>query len=766
MVLLAFFCASNLSAQPVGIANNNIAWTSQSSNSGSSMPCGGGDVGLNVWTENGDILFYIGRSGSFDEHNTLLKHGRVRLSLSPNPFSKDFRQELTLQDGRVKISGNDNALRTEVTLWVDVFKPVIHVAVNSSRPVQARATFESWRYRDRPVKGRANNGTSYKWAPQGEIITYKDSINFIANGIEFYHRNRPQSIFNVTVKQQGLDSISHRLFNPLRDLTIGGRIEGRGMKPAGIAEGKYLDTDFKGWSLQSSRASRTHELTVYLHTAQAPGQQMWKQGLDSLIKQANKTAATASKQSINWWQNFWNRSFIFIQPGERADSSAAWQVGRNYQLMRYMLGCNLTGSYPTKSNGGLFTYDPAQTDSALAFTPDYRTWGGGTFTAQNQRLVYFPMLKSGDLDLMKPQFDFYNSILRNAEFRTAAYWGHKGASFSEQMENFGLPNPSEYGWKRPADYDRGMEYNAWLEYEWDTVLEFCWMILETRRYGGKDISQYLSLIKSSLLFFDEHYQYLAKNRGSKNLDGNGQLVIYPGSAAETYKMAYNPSSTVSGLKTVLTGLLSLEGSYLDSTERKYFSAMLSRIPPISFATFGGKTTIAPARLWERINNTESPQLYPVFPWGIYGVGKPGLDTARNTYLYDTNVVKFKSHVGWKQDNIFAARLGLTEEAVRLNTLKLKNSGRRFPAFWGPGYDWTPDQNWGGAGMIGLQEMLLQTDGKRIMLFPAWPKEWDVHFKLHAPYNTTVEASLKQGKIEWMKVLPKEREQDVLNLYLN
>jgi hypothetical protein len=35
-------------------------------------------------------------------------------------------------------------------------------------------------------------------------------------------------------------------------------------------------------------------------------------------------------------------------------------------------------------------------------------------------------------------------------------------------------------------------------------------------------------------------------------------------------------------------------------------------------------------------------------------------------------------------------------------------------------------------MIGLQEMLLQTNGDSLLLFPAWPKEWDVTFKLHAP----------------------------------
>ena len=97
-------------------------------------------------------------------------------------------------------------------------------------------------------------------------------------------------------------------------------------------------------------------------------------------------------------------------------------------------------------------------------------------------------------------------------------------------------------------------------------------------------------------------------------------------------------------------------------------------------------------------------------------------------------------------------------------MKLKNSGRRFPAFWGPGFDWIPDHNWGGSGMIGLQEMLLQTDDKKIYLFPAWPKNWDVHFKLHAPYKTTVEGIVKNGKAEIIKVTPESRRVDIINMY--
>jgi hypothetical protein len=171
--------------------------------------------------------------------------------------------------------------------------------------------------------------------------------------------------------------------------------------------------------------------------------------------------------------------------------------------------------------------------------------------------------------------------------------------------------------------------------------------------------------------------------------------------------------------------------------------------------------IAPAKSWERVNNTEVPQLYPVFPWRVFGVGKDSLEIARNTYFYDPDVVKFRSHVGWKQDNIFAACLGLTDEAKRLNSLKLADGPHRFPAFWGPGFDWTPDHNWGGSGMIGLQEMLLQTtDDGKILLFPAWPANWDVHFKLYAPQQTTVEIELKDGRIIKLDVKPLSRIKDL------
>jgi hypothetical protein len=353
------------------------------------------------------------------------------------------------------------------------------------------------------------------------------------------------------------------------------------------------------------------------------------------------------------------------------------------------------------------------------------------------------MLKNGDFDLLRPQLDFYLNIYKNAEERSRLYWGHEGACLTEQIENYGLPCYPEYGTKRPAGFDPGMERNAWLEYEWDTCLEFCMMALEAHRYNGMDISAYIPMIRSCLRFFDEHYQYLANQRGAKKLDGNGKLVLYPGSGGETFKGAYNSTSTIAALQTVAKAM----GD----------SVLLSRLPDITIKD----GMIAPALHYERVQNTETMQLYPVFPWRMYGVGRPDIEIARNTYWNDSLAVKFRSHVGWKQDIIWAACLGLTEEAASLAKQKMANGPYRFPAFWGPGFDWSPDHNWGGSGMIGMQEMLLQEVNDKLYIFPAWPKTWNVRFKLCASRSTTVEAEMKGGQVVNVKVTPKERQQDVV-----
>ena len=763
-LIICLFSFGIAKASQKGLDNYNIVWNSPSANSLESMPCGGGDIGMNVWVEDGDLLIYISRSGTFDELNSFPKLGRIRITMSPNPLENPdhFHQELKLKEGYVEIKARKNGTETTINIWADVFNPVSHIDVTSNVPTKLYAAYEGWRFKERVLsKPETEVCRTYMNAPVKAVVKC-DTVKFDGTGVLFYHRNAGESAFDLAIKQQKLEPIKGQFWNPINKLTFGGRLFAPNMIPAGNTQGKYASTDYKGWQLCSINPSRKHNIKVVMHTAYAESIDEWLQELSETEKKIIANEKSIRKATLKWWNDFWDRSYIFIDNDIPDPKNEKWQVGRNYQVFRYQLACNAYGSYPTKFNGGLFTTDPEYINKSFNYSPDFRKWGGGSFTAQNQRLVYWPMLKSGDFDMMKSQFDFYNNMLNNAELRSMHYWGHQGACFTEQIENFGLPVGFEYSWKRPEDFDPGVQYNAWIEYQWDTVLEFCMMIIDTYFYNGTNISKYLPLIESCLKFYDEHYQYLSLKRTPKALDAQGKLVLYPSTALETYKMATNPITTVTALKCVSQAMLDLPKEYLTKDQREYIESFRKRIPDdIYYRVQNGKKTFSPAKSWERINNTEFPQLYTVFPWGIHGIGKEELDIARNTWYYGNDVPQQKGVISWQQNAIFCAKLGLKKEAAELTIQKMKDSGRRFPTWWGPGYDWTPDHNWGGSGMIGLQEMIMQCDGNNIYIGAGLPDDWNVKFKLCAPQNTIIEGHISKGKVIDLIVTPEYRKKDVI-----
>ncbi|UAK23197.1 DUF5703 domain-containing protein [Sphingomonas nostoxanthinifaciens] len=295
------------------IATYNPVWTSPSDNAGASMPCGAGDIGLNVWVEGDDILFYIARSGAFDETNSYLKLGRVRLRLDPSPFAsgKPFRQELRLLDGEIEISCNG----VSVTIWADAEAPVVHVACESAAPVSLTATFESWRTADRDyLPTEMSMHRSYDGAP----VTprqYADATGFADGGVVSLHRNRDEgTVFDLLVEQQGMGAVRDQLWNPLSGLTFGTSMRGDGLVPAGQTNGRYASTDFTGWTLASAKPQRTHALRLYCHVAQAATREDWLVGLRRLAA-ADVGAAASRARSRRWWRAFWSRSYIMIEPG-------------------------------------------------------------------------------------------------------------------------------------------------------------------------------------------------------------------------------------------------------------------------------------------------------------------------------------------------------------------------------------------------------------------------------------------------------------------
>jgi hypothetical protein len=304
----------------------------------------------------------------------------------------------------------------------------------------------------------------------------------------------------------------------------------------------------------------------------------------------------------------------------------------------------------------------------------------------------------------------------------------------------------------------------WSRADMSTISEFADMILQANIYSGYNVEPYLDFIEYQLAWFDKYYTKKMQERTPwplTGLYGNQSLVVYPGSGAETYKESYNAVSTIAGLRKVLEDLLKV-GSF-KLKDRAYYTTYLTRIPATQLRQQQGQTCISPAEAYTRVQNSEIPQLYTVFPWPEYGLGLPNLTYAINTYLYDTETQEFHGNNGWKQDVIWLARMGLTANATAMTEERYAPSVVcKFPTFKGPNFDWTPDLNHYGAAAIGLQEQLMQTFvGNDIRLLGAWPEHWDARFKLYAPHNTTVEGEVRAGKMEMLTVFPEARKKDII-----
>ena len=764
-LLIAAFSVFSLSAQKPKLGQYNVVWKTQSKNSSESMPVGGHDIGCNVWVENGSIYYYFGRSNSFDENNALLKSGRIKIDIDPNPFV-DFRQELKLSNGTVQISGENGDLKVKTRLWVEPERPFIHFEIESNKEVLVNAEYQNWRAKKTPIGSRWVV-PSYIDYPGNDIFWYPDSVGLQGDKITFYHQNNNDDlVIDKEINQQDLASLRSSIWNPLKDFIFGGVIHGTDMKLTGTASGKYLDVPYNSVKFKSVQKTKQCRIDILLQSAYKSAPKDFKNGMLAVKfpdpGEIKKNFALHQK----WWNEFWDKSWITINTDAPNPADSVWQAGRNYNIFRYQMACNSKGEYPTKFNGGLFTFDPVFTNKDFKNeNPDFRAWGGGVMTAQNQRLLYWPLLKTGDFSFMPQQFDFYRRALPNAELRTKHYWGLEGCCFTDQMNQAGIVCGREYGWNRSEKIENGIQWSPYHEFYFTSQLEFSYMILEYYRFSKMDISPYMPFIKSAVRFFDQQYRYRAKLHFKQEFSGDGKYILYPCMASETYSgNVKNPSDVIAALTVLTRELQSLPANYVTSEEKESYRLMGSRLPEMPIRTMNGVQVISPAETWDKIINQELPQLYPVFPWGLFGLGKPKLDLAVNTWYHGVDKPIQKNFISWHQDAIFCARLGLTKEAAAITIKKLKDSQRRFPTFWGPGHDWTPDHNWGGSGMIGLQEMLMQTSGDQIMLFPAWPKDWNVDFKLHAPKNTTVECSLKNGEITRLKVIPESRSKDLI-LYL-
>jgi alpha-L-fucosidase 2 len=449
------------------------------------------------------------------------------------------------------------------------------------------------------------------------------------------------------------------------------------------------------------------------------------------------------KNHVKYWNQFWNKSYISLSGSEDAE-----RLSKAYTLQRFLFASAGRGKYPIKFNGSIFTVDSC--DKKQNYDADYRMWGG-PYWNQNTRLIYWPMLVSGDLDLMKSFFDMYLNALPFSKAYTKSLYHHSGAFFPETFYFWGSYTMDNFGWKTDAKEFKHTQ-NQYIRYHFQGSLETLAMMLDYYSFShdAKFAEEYIvPFAKEIIEFYEVHYPK----------DKQGKIYIYPSQALETYWDIANPTTDISGLNWDLTKLMDLPKNIVDSNMKERFKKLLSEIPAIPMGLKNGKKIILPCEsIPEKITNSENPELYSVFPYRIYGIDKPDLDIALNTF-YNS---KYPFARCWQHTDVIAAYLGVTDSVKNnlLHRLDYNHPNARLQVFWGAGMDWCPDEDHGGNLMIALQAMLLQYDNDKISILPAFPKEWNVDFKLNAPNKTNVTVSFKNGKLEKLEVYPKSRKKDI------
>lgn len=720
-------CGESLAAAPQSDVDAcNVVWTTPSADASGSMPIGNGEVGLNVWVEpSGELLFYISRTDSWSECNRLLKLSRVRVQLSPNPFAagQAFRQELKLRDGQIVVHAGDTTLK----VFVDAEAPVIYVSGHSDTARSVTATFEDWRTAKRVLKGEElTSSWTMQAAPEGiEVWESADVVaNSPADAVLAYHRNA-YSVVPLTLKHQGLETLADKVRDPLVNRTFGVRMEGKGLVASATNR------------LRSVQPAKDFSLSIAAHTAQCASPADWEKGIARPL-----AVEEAAQRTADWWKAFWDRSWITVGGDDKLEGKA--NVTQAYVLQRWITACAGRGQYPIKFNGSIFTVDPKYAGGP-DFNADWRKWGD-CYWWQNTRLPYFPMIARGDFDECESLFRMYRDALPLCEARAKLYHNAAGAYFPETMTIFGTYSNKDYGWDR-AGHEPNEVLSPWWQYAWQQGLELTALMLDYYETTGDEKfrnEQLIPMANAVLRYYDTRFQR----------DAAGKLVISPTQSVETYwQDVVNDTPSVAGLNDVCERLLRLPASAAD---REFWKRMLAATPKVP--TKNGR--IQPAEKFNpKRTNVENPELYALWPFRVFGVGRPNLPLAVDTFRKRQE----KASIGWQYDGQGAAIVGLANEAKDILLGKIGNSNPkfRFPVMWGPNYDWLPDQDHGSNVMLTLQMMVMQTDGDHIYLLPAWPKEWSVSFKLHAPHKTVVEGVYRDGKLQKLTVTPAEREKDIV-----
>ena len=265
LLLLCIAGVTNAKGQTF-VEKNDVIWTGLGTDENSSMPLGNGDLALNVWTEkSGDIVLLLAKTDSWSENGQLLKLGRVRVKLTPNPFagSDVVEQTLKLESGEVRLQSGKNIAQ----IWVDANHPVVHVQVNTEQPTQIEARAEIWRTEEYHLDPKGVGAAGFfEWGSPDGLTFEPDTVLPAQHDVVSWCHFNTHSIYPIVFEREHLAALLPKYPDPLLH-----RCFGIAMKADGLQS-----TDNQ--TLKSTQPTRSLQLELHALTRQVETPDAWRVG--------------------------------------------------------------------------------------------------------------------------------------------------------------------------------------------------------------------------------------------------------------------------------------------------------------------------------------------------------------------------------------------------------------------------------------------------------------------------------------------------------
>lgn len=662
------------------------------------MPIGTGKTGAIVFVPDEGICLQVSHGGSWDCNGNLPSLLRLNIDIEGKPFvnSNSFEQVLALEEGIVSICADTPDGKVKAEFMAHPELDVISIYIEDMRTSIGHVKVS-------PIYWR-----------QGVSQTSLDNIMYLTE-------TNTCSAFNEINFQS---SVTNNGFNdPLKDRSYGTAIW--------VQDADEHTTQIKKVLSRKTRILIAADSGKFLKDDLIHKLKCKIEGASSVLLNDFKSS------HISWWNRFWAKSKF-----ELSLQSKLQPIRAVWHLNRYFTASSMSGTLPPKFNGSIFLYEY-----------DRRHWGGA-YWFQNTRLQYWPLFKCGDIDYIMPFFEMYINALKYAKERTRSLYKHDGAIYVETMHF--------WGGSRIGDSENGKGLvNNYIKNYFTGSLELIEMMLEYYRYTHDSTfarEKILPVADEILLFFFNHFPIR-----------NGKLFLEKSAALETWWEADNPADQIAGLKSVLPKIIYVakrEGyESIAITRWKNYLELLPDLPRGSNWFTKNKTLKSTYQgcegTWQEPQNGnalipaskvhfcekknyEDPELYAVWPFGLFGKSLPDYSSA--LLAYNNRIHKEPSN-GWSQTAIWAARLGLADEASEL-LLKQFTYGSVLPSgmMYSPGNNLAnrpdvPDCGYFdtiGVMTTAVNEMLIQDYTETLDVLPAWPKDEAVHFKLHSALGKVVE----------------------------